>query len=259
MSSPTWRQKSASTSQKAKHQADTRPISGILSLSTVLKRRQRGDSVSPGGRRRICGIPLPPPAALAAGGWGILRSALRRVDRGLVDGVAAVGWSASSFWCSAASPPWRRPRRRSQAAGTSQLVRLFLRRRRRARDGCTGGRSGRCKAAAASACGVLVEDLALVPDPEWLELGAGPRPMFDFVLKSSSVELVVAAALRRLWARSSSAPWVWAPRGCLRRLRRWRLRAAVLLEVGDGGAQRCCPLCFPGFPLLVSGLVMFSY
>jgi hypothetical protein len=233
----------------------------------VLKRRQRGDSVSPGGRRRICGIPLPPPAALAAGGWGIPRSALRRVDRGLVDGVAAVGWSASSFWCSAASPPRRRPRRRFQAAGTSQLVRLFLWRRRRARDGCTGGRTGRCKAAAASACGVLVEDLATSGEVVWRwpqirsgsSSGQVPGRCSTFVLRSSSVELVDAAAFRRLWARSSSAPWVRAPRGCLRRLRRWRLRATVLLEVGDGGAQRCCPLFFPGFTLLVSGLVMVSY
>jgi hypothetical protein len=130
-----------------------------------------------------------------------------------------------------------------------------------------GGRSGRCMAVAVWACGVRVEDLATSGEVVWRRpqirsgwsLGQVPGRYSISVLRSSSMELVVAAAFQRLWARSSSAPCVRAPGGGLRRLRRWRLRAAEFLEVEDGGTQLCCPLYFPAFSLLVSDLVMFPY
>ena len=131
-----------------------------LPLFYSTKRRIGARSVSPGGRRRICGIPHPPPAAPAAGGWGIPRSALRRVDKGFCGGAAVEGWPASLFCGSAASPPWRRPRRRSLVAGASLFCCRSFRRRWQAGDEWAGGRRRRCEAAAAGWCGVLVVDLA---------------------------------------------------------------------------------------------------
>ena len=96
----------------------------LLSLYSA-KRRIGGDSGSPGGRRRIRGIPLSPPSAPTAGGWGIPGSALRRVDRRLWGGAAVAGWPASSFCCAAASPPRRRLRWCFKAAGASPFCRCF--------------------------------------------------------------------------------------------------------------------------------------
>ena len=202
----------------------------LLSLYSA-QRRIGGDSASPGGRRHIRGIPHPPPAAPAAGGWGIPGSAFRRVDRGLQGGVAAEGWSASSFWCSAASPPRRRLRRCCLAAGTSLLCRCFLRCRRwRTGDGCTEDRWRRCRAAAVGVRGLQVEDLAVSGEMVWRWpqiwcgwcLGQVPGRRSFIVLRTSSAELVDTAAQQRLRARSASAPRVTCSGDCvLRRLRRW--------------------------------------
>jgi hypothetical protein len=97
---------------------------------------------------------------------------------------------------------------------------------------------------------VLLEDLATSGEVVWRwpqirsswSLGQVPGRWFFFVLRSSSVELVDTAVLRRLWARSSSAPWMRASGACFRRLRRWRLCVAELLEACNGGVQLCCLL-----------------
>ena len=215
----------------------------------------RGDceaiSFSPGGRRRICGIPHPPPAAPAAGGWGISRSAFRRVDKGLWGGAAVAGWPASSFCSSAASPPRRRPRRCSRAAGASLLCCCSLRRRRQAGDECTGGRWRRCEEAVVWGCGVQVVDLATSGEVVRRRpqircgrcLGRAPGRWTISAFRSSSSELVFVAARQRLRVRSSSAPGCRTPGGCyLRRLRRWRSRVLGFLEVEDGVLQQCYPL-----------------
>ena len=218
-----------------------------LSPCYSAKRRIGGDLGFSRGRRRICGIPHPPPAAPAAGGWGIPRSALRRVDKGWIGGVAVAGWPASLFWCSATSPPWRRRRWRSRVAGTSLLRRCSLRRRRRARDGCVGGRRRRCEAAAVRVGGVLLMDLAVSAEAgwRWPQVGSGrcsgrvPGRWSIFAFRSSSSELVVDAARQRLRARSSFVPWWSALDGrVLRRRRRWSSRVLEALEVEDGVSQQ---------------------
>ena len=164
-----------------------------------------------------------------------------------------MGWPASSFCGSAASPPRRRLRRRCLAAAVSPTCRCFVRRRRQVGDGCIKVRWRRCGVAATWEGGVMVEDLATSMEVEWHRprirgggcLGVFPGRWIFFVFKSSSSELVAPAALQRLlrrfrrWTRAPSAPW-WMSSGglVLRRLRRRGLCALEDPEGDDGVTQR---------------------
>ena len=131
-----------------------------LPLSTVLRGDFEGDSGFPAAAGVSEGfLPLRRPLRRREGGESPdLRSGV--VNRGSCGGAAEAGWPASSLCSSVASPPWRRPRRRSQAAGASPSCRCFFRHRWQAGDEWAGGRRRRCEAAAAWWCGVKVVDLA---------------------------------------------------------------------------------------------------
>ena len=216
-------------------------------------RRRLGD---PQRLPACLGIPHPPPAAPAAGGWVIPRSALRRVNRKLLGGAVVAGWPASSFWSPAAPPPRRRPRRCPRAAGASPFCRRFLRLQRQFGDECAGGRWWWCEAAAVRGSGVQAVDLATSGEVGrcWPQirrgrcLGRVPGRRTISAFRSSSTELVVDAALLRLRAWSSSAPGCRSPASCfLRRLRRWRSSWLRFLEAEDGVSQQCCSLYPPCF------------
>ena len=171
------------------------------------------------------------------------------------------------FCGSAASPPWRRPRRCSRAAGASLSCLCSLRRRRRTGDGCTEGRWWRSEAAAAWAWGLLVVDLATSGEVGWRlpQIWSGrcsglfPGRWRSTVFISSSSELVNLAAHQRLRARGSSVLWVRAPGGCcLRRLRRRSSTAAEALVVVGGVTQRWRP-CILFFLACVCSCFVFLH
>ena len=124
----------------------------------------------------------------------------------------------------------------------------------------------RCRGAAVWGSGVQAEDLAtsggggavLAPGPVRMEFGVcGPGRRAFIDSGSSSAELVLAAALRRLRARSSAAPRCRFP-SC-RVLRRWWSSCWLgSLVAVDGKSRQCC-LCFlPLFPR-VFGLVFVLF
>ena len=111
------------------------------------------------------------------------------------------------------------------------------------------------EAAAVGVRGFQADDLATSGEVEWRwpqvwggkSLGELPGRWSIFSFRSSSSELVGAAARQRLWARSSSVPVVCGASGWFRRRHRWWWPGMLgAREVEDEVLQLCCslyPLC----------------
>jgi hypothetical protein len=160
-----------------------------------------------------------------------------------VGGAGEVGWSASSFCRSAASPFRHRPRRGSQVAVVHPLYRRSLRCRREAGAGCTGvpgSRSSSSRAASTTSSSGL---MATVCD-RWCSsssrLRRASRKTEDGDFPAAEKLLFVKAAPAREERGGSGGSARLCPAAAMAKC--WVLRDLVVLSVSfEGCTAGLCP------------------